>query len=127
MENQIYKQIIEKYIDSYNHFDTETMLSDMDNDICFENISNGQTTLTLHGKEALKNQVQQVNHYFKSRKQTVSNYIFYNEKVEITIDYTAILAIDLPKGLKAGETFSTKGKSIFTFKNNKIIELKDIS
>lgn len=48
-----------------------------------------------------------------------------NETTEI--DYSATLATDLPNGLKKGHKIELKGKSIFKFLDNKIIELIDIS
>lgn len=127
MENQLYKEIIEEYIKAYNCFDIEGMLSNMDTTVKFENISNGQTTLTTNGIEELKKQAEQAKQYFKDRTQKITNFTFNNDQVEIEIDYVAILAIDFPNGLKVGDKIELKGKSIFKFKENKIIELKDIS
>jgi hypothetical protein len=49
------------------------------------------------------------------------------DKTEIEIDYSAIAAMNFPNGLQKGEELVLKGKSVFTFKNNKIITLTDIS
>lgn len=127
MKNKLYKEIIEKYIEAYNSFDIEKMIFDMHNNVRFENISNGEITLTTNGIVELKNQAEQTKQYFTEREQRITNIDINNDIVEIDIDYKGILAIDFPNGLKAGDKIELKGKSIFKFKDNKIIELKDIS
>ncbi len=127
MKKKLYKEIIEKYIEAYNSFDIEKMLSDMHDNVRFENISNGEITLTTNSIAELKNQAEQTKQYFTKREQRITNIDFNNDQVEIDIDYKGILAIDLPNGLKAGDKIELKGKSIFKFKDDKIIELKDIS
>jgi len=127
MKNKLYKLIIEKYIEAYNSFDIEKMLSDMHHNVRFENISNGEITLTTNNITELKNQAEQAIQYFTEREQRITNIDFNNDQVVIDIDYKGVLAIDFPNGLKAGDKIELKGKSIFQFKDDKIIELKDIS
>ena len=50
-----------------------------------------------------------------------------NGKVIIEIVYQAILAVDLPNGMKAGEGLSLNGKSIFSFVDDKIAIIIDES
>jgi ketosteroid isomerase-like protein len=127
MENSLYREIIRKYIAAYNRFDIETMLSDMDPGIKFEFISKGKTVLTISGLNDLKLQAEKSRQFFKERRQTIKSFNFKGNQVEIEIDYMAVSASDIPGGLKAGGKMEVKGKSVFTFKDNKIIELKDIS
>jgi ketosteroid isomerase-like protein len=127
MQKGIYQQIIGNYIKAYNRFDIEGMLADMHENIVFENISNGEVTLTTKGITQLKNQAEQAGQYFKEREQRITKVEYMGDIVEIDIEYKAILAVDLPNGLKAGDKLELTGKSIFRFKDHKIIELKDIS
>ncbi len=127
MENIMYQKIIENYIKAYNSFDIEKMLVDMDDNVRFENISNGKVNLTTNGVTELKNQAKQAKQFFIERKQTITSFSFNKDQVEINIDYKGILDIDFPNGLQSGDNIEFKGKSIFKFKDNKIIELKDIS
>jgi hypothetical protein len=128
MENNSRQQkIIEKYIKSYNSFDVEGMLSNMHENVVFENISDGKVDLTTTGISALREQAEQAKEYFTKREQKITGIKFDNDLVDIDIDYSAILAIDLPNGLKSGDKLELKGKSIFRFIDDKIIELKDIS
>jgi hypothetical protein len=49
------------------------------------------------------------------------------ETAEVALDYFAILAVDLPNGLQAGQSLDMKGSSIFSFKNKLVIALEDRS
>jgi hypothetical protein len=127
MKNKLYLGIIENYIQAYNQFDINGMLSDMHDEVRFENISNGEITLSTKGIIELRNQAEQAKKIFKEREQKITNITFYEDEVEVAIDYSGILAVDIPNGPKAGDKIELKGKSIFRFENDKIIELKDIS
>ena len=45
----------------------------------------------------------------------------------MAIDYRATVAMELPNGLKPGDTLRLQGKSIFRFDDGKIISIEDIS
>jgi len=127
MRYDIYRKIIENYIDAYNSFDIDRMLSDMHDDIKFENISNGEVNLATNGIEELRNQAELARRLFRERKQTITDIKFNADRVEVKIDYRGILAVDFSNELKTGDVIELKGSSVFRFKDNKIIEIKDIS
>ena len=121
-------EIIRNYISAYNNLDVEGMIKDLAQTIKFQNIVNGELTLEVEGLAAFKKQASEAITYFSQRTQTITSMAHSGEKVEITIDYHAILAIDLPNGLKKGDDLHLSGKSIFTFNiENKIEALQDIS
>ncbi|HEY1055813.1 MAG TPA: nuclear transport factor 2 family protein [Emticicia sp.] len=121
------EQIIQHYIESYNNFDIEGMLKDLDENVQFENISNGEVNLSTKGLAALKEQAEKAKAFFSSRKQIIKSFQHTDNKAEIEIDYHAVLAIDFPNGLKKGDELNLKGKSIFVFDGSKIIAITDIS
>jgi hypothetical protein len=127
MNSDLYLKIIENYIDAYNNFDINRMLLNMHNEIRFENISDGEINLATNGIEELRNQAEQAKQFFKERTQTITDIKFSADQVEVQINYRGILAVDFPNGLKTGDVIELKGNSIFRFKDDKIIELKDIS
>jgi len=127
MNNELYKKIIDNYIKAYNEFDIDGMMLDMHKDVKFENISNGEITLSTNGINDLRKQAEQAKQLFKEREQQIIDITFHNDDAEVAIDYFGILAVDIPNGPKAGEKIELKGKSIFRFKDSKIVELKDIS
>lgn len=126
MEEQ-QKQIIENYIQSYNNFDVAGMLRDLDEDIVFENISNGALTHKTNGLEEFKKQAEVATQYFTQRKHSVVSWEFSGPKVLIKIRYEATLAMDFPNGLKKGRTLALLGTSEFTFDDGKIKRITDNS
>lgn len=122
-----YLHIIENYIEAYNSFDIEAMMTTLHPDIEFKNIANGEINASTSGKEAFRNLAEQSKSLFSSRKQTIVNYEIKDEQASIDIEFEAVLATDLPNGLKAGETLKLKGRSEFTFSCEKILSITDIA
>ncbi len=121
------KRMIENYVNSYNNFDIEGMIQDLDQDIIFENYTGDTLDLKIEGLDGFIKQAESATSFFKERQQTITSWQFDNDLVRITIDYEGILAVDLPNGMKSGDTLQLKGVSEFTFKGNKINSIKDKS
>ncbi|ULQ56011.1 nuclear transport factor 2 family protein [Flavihumibacter rivuli] len=119
--------IIKNYISAYNQSDVTGMLTDLADDIVFENIQNGETTLLQNGIEAFRAQAEQALAYFTERRQTITAIRHEGDRTEIDISYHAVLAMDFPNGLRKGQAIELSGKSIFAFKGDKVIRLTDIS
>jgi hypothetical protein len=119
--------IIKKYIEGYNQFDIDKMVTDFDEKVIFENIQNGVTNMALKGLTAFKQQAVQAKVYFIERTQTIKSFVHSETATEIEIDYNAVLAMDFPNGLKKGHELVLVGRSIFEFHQDKIIRLTDIS
>lgn len=126
-ENDNRSTIIKNYIKAYNNFDVENMLSNLHDDIEFKNISNGEVNLTTKGITEFKTQAEKAKSIFSKREQKITALHFDENKAEVEISYTGILAVDLPNGLKSGHKIELNGQSIFTFQDNKIIKIEDIS
>lgn len=118
---------IAQYVNAYNNFDVDGMTRDLDENIIFENISNGQLNLRTYGLAAFRKQAEAARQYFQKREQRITSWLFEEHKVTIDIDYSAILSVDLPNGLKAGDALELKGKSVFEFEAGKITYIVDIS
>lgn len=122
------EDIIKNYIEGYNNFDVEKMVRDMDNELLFENISNGMVTDSLSGKEDFMHQAEQAKDFFSQRTQTITAINHHDTFSEVFIDYEAIMAMDISDSLKFGDKIKLKGKSIFEFNSEgKISLIKDIS
>jgi hypothetical protein len=121
------EQIISNYIKAYNNFDVDGMLTDLDPSVKFVNISSGGVNMTLTGLSAFKEQAIQAKDLFSIREQTIKSFKHADDQSEIEIAYSAVLAIDLPNGLKRGDKLNINGKSTFKFSGDKIIEITDIS
>ena len=124
--NELHREIIEGYIGAYNRFDIEGMLLNFDRGVAFENKSGDRVDLHTDGIEELRRQAEDSRRCFVRRKQVITGMKFRDDEVEIVTEFTGTLAIDLPGGLKSGDKIELKGKSIFKFRDDRIIELTDI-
>ena len=121
------KTIINQYIKAYNEFNIEGMLKNVHPDVEFKNIANNEINVHIKGLETLKKQAEDSTKLLKKREMIITEQVIKGDVVENKIDFKAVLAVDVPNGPKAGELVKLKGKSIFKFKNNKIISIEDIS
>ena len=119
--------IISNYVKAYNNFDVEDMLKNLVPSVKFQNISNGDVDMELDGIAAFRSQAEQATELFERREQIIRSFKHTGNKTEIDIDYNAILAADLPNGLKQGDELNLKGRSIFAFDGDKIVGIMDIS
>lgn len=121
------QQIVEQYIIAYNNFDLDGMLKKLHPAIVFKNITQGEVDLVTNGLTEFKSQAEKATTLFSERNQVITGFKFRHQQVEVAIDYQAVLAIDLPNGLKKGEGITLKGKSIFNFENDLIVLIEDYS
>lgn len=127
MDKEEMKIVIDEYIDAYNEFNVDEMLKNIHEEVFFKNIVNGKVNLELKGKDALLKQAKEAVNLFKERKMKISEQKIEKDISENKIFFKAVLARDIPDGPKAGETIEIEGKSIFKFKDDKIILIEDIS
>lgn len=128
METTLRERLIKEYITAYNNFNVEGMLRHLDPNIQFENVSNGQVNLSINGLENLKAQAEQAVTLFESREQVIKYFNHVDEdETEVEIDFYAVLAVDIPDGLRKGQKLNVKGTSIFKFSDDCIVEITDIS
>ena len=124
---EIRERIILNYIEGYNSFDSQKMVKDFSENFVFENIQDGKVTMTLKGVQEFLNQAEAAKNNFSKRKQTIISIVHQSDYSEILIDYYAVLACDLPNGLKKRQELRLKGKSRFHFQDGKIVKLIDES
>lgn len=127
MTNAEKQQLISDYVQAYNAKDIEAMLANLAEDIVFENQSDGEVTMRLDGLEAFRRQAEQAAGLFTEREQHILDFKHRYDQTEIGIAYRATLAMDLPNGFKKGEELQLEGRSVFTFSENKISGITDIS
>lgn len=121
------KSLIDSYLLAYNSFNVDGMIELLHEDIEFRNISNDIVNTETKGIDQFRALAEQSLKFFSTRCQTARSIKISGDKAEVDIDYEAKLAADLPNGLKAGEMIKLKGKSIFRFKNGKIVVIEDHS
>ncbi|MGS4343993.1 nuclear transport factor 2 family protein [Myroides odoratus] len=125
MEHQKQKTIIAHYIESYNNFDVQGMIRDLDQNVIFENSTNGKVDLQLIGKDVFEQHAEKVKQYFSTRNQKIVAWQVEKKLIRLDIQYSAVLAIDLSNELKAGDVLELSGKSEFVIEEGKIKSIRD--
>ena len=121
------RKIIQKYLEAYNKFDIEGMLSVLSDDVKFENVQNDKVNTSTNGKIEFRQLAEQSKTLFSERKQIIKSIENNPQITSVKISYHGILASDLPNGMKAGEQINLEGVSEFIFSNSKICSIRDIS
>ncbi len=127
METQQKRALIEYYLDAYNSFDVKRMVAAFHPDIEFKNVSGGKVSVIASGIEQFRVLAEQSEKMFSSRQQSIKTFEATGDQASIEIDYTGVLAVDLPNGMKAGDTLQLTGHSDFIFQDQKIYRLTDYS
>jgi ketosteroid isomerase-like protein len=121
------RDLIDRFIDAYNRFDVELLMTFVHPHIEFLNVENGEVSASARGTEEFRALAEQSVKLFSSREQSITRFRVRDEGASVEIDYTAVLAEDLPNGIKSGETLRLTGRSDFTFMDGKISKLVDYS
>jgi len=121
------KQLIQSYLEAYNAKNVTAMLAMLDDHVVFENISNTAGTISIVGKQAFEQLAMQTLPFFSERRQLIRFAVMEAESAAIEISYRAIVAQDLPNGLKAGEELQLRGVSVFEMRHGKFTRISDYS
>lgn len=121
------RSLIERYLDAYNAFDIDGMMSVIHPDIVFKNVSGGEVNATASGANEFRKLAGQSKKLFSMRTQTITSFEMKDDQAFICVDYEGVIASDLPNGMKAGETLRLNGRSEFDFRDGKIYRITDIS
>ncbi|MBD3769377.1 MAG: nuclear transport factor 2 family protein [Rhodobacterales bacterium] len=119
--------IIARYIQSYNARDIDGMLDCVTDDVVFENISNAGGSMRLDGKDMMRQVAELSGNAFSYRRQRLINVVSGSGKAAAEIEFEGKAAVDLPNGVKAGETVKVRGASFFEFRGNLLCRIADYS
>ena len=121
------EDIIARYIASYNARDIDGMITCGTDDVVFENISNTGQSMRLDGKEMMAQVAELSGNAFSYRRQRIVNVVTGSGKAAAEIEFEGKAAVDLPNGVKAGETVKVRGASFFEFRGNLLCRIADYS
>ncbi len=127
MDSDQQRSLIDRYLTAYNSFDIDAMMATIHPDVEFKNVSGGEVNATASGAEEFRRLAEQSQVLFSSRRQTVTAFESGEDEAVIEVAYEAVLAADLPNGMKAGETLRLDGRSEFVFRDGRIHQLTDCS
>ena len=123
----MYEDIINQYISSYNDRDIEGMLDCVTEDVVFENISNTGQSMRLEGRGQMGEVARLSGNAFSFRRQRLVNLVIGTGKAAAEIEFEGKAAVDLPNGVKAGETVKIRGASFFEFRGRLLSRIADCS
>lgn len=119
--------VIARYIQSYNARDIDGMLDCVTDDVVFENISNAGGSMRLDGKDMMRQVAELSGNAFSYRRQRLINLVSGAGKAAAEIEFEGKAAVDLPNGVKAGETVKVRGASFFEFRGDLLCRIADYS
>ncbi len=123
----MHEDIINRYIQSYNDRDIEGMLDCVTEDVIFENISNASQSMRLEGRDQMGEVARLSGNAFSYRRQRMTNLIIGEGKASAEIEFEGKAAVDLPNGVRAGETVKIRGASFFEFRGRLLSRIADYS
>lgn len=121
------RSLVDHYVDAYNRKDVSDMLLGVHPQVEFRNISSGVTNASTSGIAELRTLAQQSLSLFSERCQTIESLEIRGSVAVATIAFRAVVAADLPNGMKKGQVLSLSGRSEFEFKDGAISKITDIS
>jgi len=121
------KDLVIKFINAYNLPDIETMLQCLHPGIKFRNVSDGEVNAAAEGIKQFEELARQSLSLFSQREQKIIKYSEEADKINIEIEYDAILANDFANGMKAGDKLQLTGKSEYIIKDGLIYSIIDES
>lgn len=120
-------EVIARYIASYNARDIAGMIDCVTDDVVFENISNSGQSMRLDGKDMMRQVADLSGNAFSYRRQRLVNVVTGAGKAAAEIEFEGKAAVDLPNGIRAGETVKIRGASFFEFRGNLLCRIADYS
>lgn len=121
------RALIDHYIDAYNRKDIDDMLKGVHPQVEFKNISAGVVNASTNGVAELRTLAQQSLSLFSERHQKIESFELQDHVAVATIVFRAVVAADLPNGLKKGQVLTLSGRSEFEFQDGAISKITDIS
>ena len=121
------RSLVDHYIDAYNRTDVDTMLESVHPFVEFKNISGGIENVSTSGIVEFKALAEQTLSLFSERHQDILSFETTGTKAIASIGFRAVVANDLPNGLKKGQVLELSGRSEYEFLGGLISKIKDIS
>lgn len=121
------RALVDHYIDAYNRKDIDEMLLGVHPQVEFKNISAGVVNASTNGVAELRTLAQQSLSLFSERHQKIESFEIQGHVAVAAIAFRAVVAADLPNGLKKGQVLNLYGRSEFEFQDGTISKITDIS
>lgn len=121
------RALVERYLDAYNRKDVDAMLATMDDAVVFENYTAGALAIRTQGTAELRALAEHSRHLFSSRRQTVTAWREQGGSGSASILFEGTFAVDLPNGVRAGQSIVLEGRSEFRVHDGRLVYIADHS
>ena len=121
------RALIDRYIDAYHRMDINAMLAVIHREVIFENYTGGTLSVRTIGMDELRHLAERSRHLFSARRQTITGYSEANGTAYVQIFFEGTFAIDLPNGVRAGQSIAMPGRSEFRERDGLLIYIADHS
>ena len=121
------RSLVDQYVDAYNRKDVDNMLLGVHSEVEFKNISAGVVNASTKGVAELRTLAQQSLYLFSERHQKIESFELQGPVAVAAITFRAVVAADLPNGLRKGQVLNLSGRSVFEFREGAISKITDIS
>lgn len=121
------RALVDRYLDAYNRMDVAAMLATMQDEVVFENYTAGVLSLRTIGIAELRHLAESSRHLFSVRRQTITAWREADDRGYASIHFEGTFAIDLPNGVRAGQSIALDGRSEFRQHDGKLVYIADHS
>ncbi|MBD8880103.1 MULTISPECIES: nuclear transport factor 2 family protein [Rhodanobacter] len=121
------RALVDRYLDAYNRMDVDAMLATMQDEVVFENYTGGVLALRTMGIAELRHLAESSRHLFSMRRQTVTAWREADGCGYAGIRFEGTFAIDLPNGVRAGQSIVMEGRSEFRQHDGRLVYIADHS
>ena len=121
------RALIDRYIDAYNRIDVDAMLATMHSEVIFENYTAGVLSVRTVGAHELRHLAESSRYLFSARHQTITRYNEADGTAHAQIHFQGTFAVDLPNGIRAGQSIALDGRSEYRERDGLLIYIADYS
>ncbi|MHA6205940.1 nuclear transport factor 2 family protein [Dyella soli] len=121
------RELIERYLDAYNRMDVDGMLATMHREVVFENYTAGVLSVRTLGVDELRHLAQSSRYLFSARRQLLLAYEERDGTATAHILFDGTFAMDLPNGVRAGQSITLSGRSEFRQRDGLLVYIADYS
>ncbi|GLQ91444.1 nuclear transport factor 2 family protein [Dyella acidisoli] len=121
------RALIDRYLDAYNHIDVDAMLATMHSEVIFENYTAGVLSVRTVGAYELRHLAESSRYLFSARHQTITRYSEVDGVAHAQIHFQGTFAVDLPNGIRAGQSIALDGRSEYRERDGLLIYIADYS
>lgn len=116
------REIVLKYIESYNNSDTDSMCEIMHKDLVFKNIVNNETIVETHGVDDFTELVKNSFAMFSEKEKKMITIAVEDNIASVEIFLDAVLAKDIEDQAFKGDNIRIEGYTEFEFTDNSLIK-----